>query len=87
MLSAVLILRWLAGEGRGSSLDILRNAEKTLMLLILVFAALLLGQNMKILTQYNLETAWLLLMNVLIGLKVCCGLSIIFFRFVFYEVR
>ena len=85
VLSAVLILRWLAGHGEGSSLTILRNAEKTLMLLILLFAALLLGRSMMDLSVLGLQSAWLLLMNLLIGFKVCCGLLIIFFRFVFYE--
>lgn len=85
VLSAVLMLRWLSGEGNGSSLKILRNLEKTLMILILLFAATMLGQNMISLKEYGLQQAWLLLFNVLIGLKVCCGLSIIFFRFVFYE--
>lgn len=85
VLSAVLMLRWLSGEGNGSSLKILRNLEKTLMILILLFAVTMLGQNMISLKEYGLQQAWLLLFNVLIGLKVCCGLSIIFFRFVFYE--
>ncbi len=85
VLSAVLILRWLSGEGKGGSLKILRNLEKILMLLIIIFAAIFLGQNMLILKEYNLQQSWLLLFNILIGLKVCCGLSIIFFRFVFYE--
>lgn len=85
VLSAVLMLRWLSGEGNGRSLKMLRNLEKTLMILILVFAATMLGQDMISLTEYSLERAWLLILNILIGLKVCCGLSIIFFRFVFYE--
>jgi multicomponent Na+:H+ antiporter subunit B len=79
------MLRWLSGEGNGSSLKILRKLEKTLMILILLFAVTMLGQNMISLKDYSLERAWLLLFNILIGLKVCCGLSIIFFRFVFYE--
>ena len=87
VLTAVLIFRWLGGEGRGSSLKALRDLEKIFMMLIFLFAAMLLGQNMMILKEYNLQEAWLLLLNILIGLKVCCGLSIIFFRFVFYEAR
>lgn len=87
VLSAVLILRWLAGHGEGSSLKLLRDIEKALMLMILLFAALLLGRNMIDLAKYGLQSMWLLLMNLLIGFKVCCGLSIIFFRFVFYEAR
>ena len=85
VLSAVLIFRWLSGVGKGGLLKTLRNLEKAFMLFILLFSALLLGQNMLILKEYNLLQAWLLLFNVLIGLKVCCGLSIVFFRFVFYE--
>lgn len=87
VLSAVFILRWLAGRGAGSRLKLLRDIEKALMLLVLLFASLLFGRSMLDLAVYNLEGLWLLLMNVLIGLKVCCGLSIIFFRFVFYEAR
>jgi len=87
VLSAVLILRWLAGHGEGSSLKLLRNAEKILILMVLLFATLLLGRNMIDLAKYGLQSMWLLLMNLLIGFKVCCGLSIIFFRFVFYEAR
>jgi multicomponent Na+:H+ antiporter subunit B len=87
VLSAALMLRWLAGSGEGNSLKLLRNIEKSLMLAILLFAATLLGQHMMDLAKYGLQGAWLLLMNLLIGFKVCCGLSIIFFRFVFYEAR
>ena len=87
VLSAALMLRWLAGSGEGNSLKLLRNIEKSLMLAILLFAATLLGQHMMDLAKYGLQSAWLLLMNLLIGFKVCCGLSIIFFRFVFYEAR
>ena len=87
VLSAALMLRWLAGYGEGSSLKMLRDIEKSLMLAILFFAALLLGQSMLDLSELGLHRAWLLLMNLLIGFKVCCGLSIIFFRFVFYEAR
>ncbi|MCK5129465.1 MAG: sodium:proton antiporter [Clostridiales bacterium] len=87
ILSVVLMFRWLSGEGQGNSLVTLRNMEKALMLLILLFSVVLIGQNMQILKEYNLDQAWLLLINILIGLKVCCGLSIIFFRFVFYEAR
>jgi multicomponent Na+:H+ antiporter subunit B len=85
VLSAAFMLRWLSGEGNGSSLKILRKLEKTLMILLLLFAATMLGQDMISLTNHSLERAWLLILNILIGLKVCCGLSIIFFRFVFYE--
>jgi multicomponent Na+:H+ antiporter subunit B len=35
----------------------------------------------------DLNIAYMIAMNILISIKVCCGLSIVFFRFVFYESR
>lgn len=35
----------------------------------------------------SLNVPYLILMNTLIAIKVTCGISIIFFRFVFFETR
>jgi multicomponent Na+:H+ antiporter subunit B len=34
-----------------------------------------------------LNIPYLVIMNGLIGLKVACGMTIIFYRFILYEVR
>ncbi len=58
--------------------------EKILFLLIAAIAIFFAVSNLYFsYTKYNV--AYLIIMNLLIGLKVFCGLTIVFYRFVHYE--
>lgn len=84
VLASVFISRYLVTPEEGVRIQYLQTLEKVLFFCIVLFPALFLfsyGRN-----SGELENAlYLVLMNVLIGLKVASGLSIIFYRFVFYE--
>ncbi len=83
-LSASLICVFLVRPDKTIRFEAYEFCEKLLFIAILtlatVFAAL--GIYLQY-TQYNV--AYLIVMNVLIGLKVFCGLTIIFYRFVHCE--
>jgi multicomponent Na+:H+ antiporter subunit B len=86
VLSAVFISRYLVFPIQDIKLNNLQIIEKALFVLIItiptVFLLMMLNNRYPFLNEY-----YLVIMNILIGIKVCCGLSIIFFRFVFYESR
>lgn len=86
ILSAVFITRYLILPVEDVRIKQLQTIEKFVFIMILTLPALFL------LTLFHYQYPsfnlyYMVLMNVLIGIKVCCGLSIIFFRFVFYEGR
>ncbi|MCG8501787.1 MAG: MnhB domain-containing protein [Firmicutes bacterium] len=86
VLSAVFISRYLALPVNDIKLKNLQILEKIFYILIVGIPMLFLF------LQFNFKypfwnEPYLIAMNVLIGMKVACGLSIIFFRFVFYESR
>lgn len=84
VLASVFISRYLVTPMKDIKIKNLQTAEKLLFLLIIMIPVLFLftgfNANAKVGNVY-----YLIIMNLFIGLKVCCGLSIIFFRFVFYE--
>ena len=85
VLSSLFISKYLIFPILDTPLHKIQKLEKMLLLIILFVPVLFL------LTQYNvthpdLNPIYLILMNSLIGFKVACGLSIIFLRFVFYEM-
>jgi len=84
VLASVFISRYLVTPLKDIKIKYLQTAEKALFLFIIMIPVLFLF------TGFNSNVGvgnvyYLIGMNVLIGLKVCCGLSIVFFRFVFYE--
>jgi multicomponent Na+:H+ antiporter subunit B len=84
VLASVFISRYLVYPDEGIRIKSLQSAEKALFFCIVVIPVLFLFAN-----NYKSNELWnqiyLISMNMLIGLKVCSGLTIIFFRFVFYE--
>ncbi len=69
-----------------TSLPRIKKVEKLVLLLILLFALSFLA------TFLHFSLPWftpyyLLLMNLLIGAKVACGMTLLFFRFIFFEVE
>ena len=85
VLSSVFIMRYLSEPSRELRLDILKFVEKILMLGVLLLAAYVMAGSMNM--GEKLGDMWMLLLNVIIAVKVSCGLSIVFFRYVFYEGR
>ncbi len=86
VLSAIFISRYLVSPTQSIEIEVFQVIEKAIFVLILTIPAMFifLGVNMlfPILNEY-----YLIVMNTLIGIKVCCGLSIVFFRFVIFESR
>ncbi len=85
MLSSVFILRYLAEPSRQLRLSLLKQVEKTLMLAFLLLAMYVFTKSMDM--GPELGSMWMLALNVIIAVKVSCGLSIVFLRYVFYEGR
>lgn len=86
VLAAVFIIRYLIDPEKNIDLGELQIIEKILFLCILLLPILLLFRQPFMLTPWQKE-AYMIAMNALIGIKVCCGLTIIFYRFVLYESR
>jgi multicomponent Na+:H+ antiporter subunit B len=84
VLASVFITRYLVEPDRCIRLKTLKTAEKLLFVCIILYPALFLFA-----TTVNhselMNLTYLVAMNFLIGLKVCSGFTIIFFRFAFYE--
>jgi len=85
VLSSVFILRYLSEPSKQLRLIILKLVEKVLMLGLLLLALFVIGRSMNMGEQ--LGWLWMVLLNVIIAIKVSCGLSIVFFRYAFYEGR
>ena len=85
VLAAVFILRFLVRPEDDFRMDVLQWVEKVFMFSLLVLAMLFIGGPMAM--GKPAGDFWMLALNVVIGIKVSCGLSIIFFRFVFHESR
>lgn len=85
VLSVAFMLRWLIHPTRDIKAQILQTAEKGIMLGLLLLAMLVIGRSMTMGQRWG--EVWMVGLNVLIGIKVGCGLSIIFFRFIFHEGR
>ncbi len=86
ILTALFIIRQLARPDSAMGYHFLKNLEKIIFLGFLLFASLCLFQEVLLLDGL-LRAGFLRLMNVLIGMKVMCGLTIIFVRFVLMEGR
>lgn len=84
ILAAVFITRYLTGPNRSLRIKTLKTFEKVLFTGIILYPTLFLfsiGHQ----DSETMNLVYLIVMNFLIGLKVCSGFIIIFFRFVFYE--
>jgi len=82
ILAAVFITRYLARPFFDVDIAALQILEKAFFLGIVIFPMLFLLRGV---VGDSLAVFYLVLMNILIGFKVCCGLAILFFRFMFYE--
>lgn len=84
ILAAIFISRYLVFPYLDVRIHTVQTVEKVLFLLILLIPFFYLFKELNRSMGF-LDETYLILMNFLIGLKVCCGLTIIFFRFVFHE--
>jgi len=85
VLSSVFILRYLAEPSKRVRINMLKQVEKVLMLGFLLLAMWIFTKSMDMGTK--LGGIWIMALNIIIAIKVSCGLSIVFFRYVFYEGR
>lgn len=86
ILSAVFIIQYFTTYEKTISLEIFNKIEKILYLTIIIFAVIFIIQFRGVI-PYALKPYYLFAMNTLISIKVCCGLSVIFYRFVLFESR
>jgi len=84
ILATVVISRYLILPLQDLRILKLQKIEKVLFLFIVLIPVLLLLSSPRILPMAA-NTAYLIAMNSLIGLKVGAGLTIIFYRFAFFE--
>lgn len=86
ILSAVFIGKYLILPIQEMEVERIQRIEKLTLLLILLIPITFLFMGLN--TRFEvLNPYYIMVLNSLIGLKVTCGFSLIFFRFVFYEVR
>lgn len=86
VLATFFIIRYLLVSKKEISINKLEFIEKILFLCILLLPMVFIFNNLVSDTYIN-KQIYLILMNIIIGIKVCCGLTIIFYRFVLYESR
>ena len=86
ILASTFIIHYLVTFEQNMNLKLLTLIEKFLYLLLLLFAVvfILYFNNY---FPFITKQMYMIIMNILIGIKVCCGLSVIFFRFIFFESR
>ena len=84
ILATVVISRYLILPLQDIRIHKLQKIEKILFVIIVLIPAMLLLSSPRIL-PITANPAYLIAMNSLIGLKVGAGLSIIFYRFAFFE--
>lgn len=86
ILSGAFTIQYLTTDNKTVSLHFLNQLEKFLYLLLLVTGILLVFYLNAGLLLWQ-KQLYLIIMNNLIGIKVACGLTVIFFRFVLFETR
>ena len=86
IISSIFIVQYFTTYEQTVSLDILQKLEKILYLALILFAIFFAIQ-FKGWIPFWVKSYYMLVMNIMIGVKVTCGLSVIFYRFVLFESR
>jgi len=86
VLSALFISKYLIIPIMDTRLRYIQLLEKWLLILILCVPFIFIFYQMN-LRAPAFNVYYLVAMNMLIGFKVACGMSVIFLRFVFYEMQ
>lgn len=84
VLASVFMCKYLISPLKDISLDIFHALEKVILLFIILLSLSFMTLGFKFFNIISNES-YLLIMNLLIGIKVTCGMTIIFYRFIFYE--
>lgn len=84
ILATALITRYLVYPNFDIDLDLMETFEKILFIFIILVPVTYIFIGLVPKSNFTNET-YMIIMNTLIGLKVFCGLSVIFYRFVFFE--
>ncbi len=86
ILACTFTVHYLATDDISIRLSFLNKLEKILYIALFLFGTVFViyfyGD-----FSYQLKRCYLLIMNFLIGIKVACGLTVIFYRFIFFESR
>ena len=85
LIMAIYICKYIINPMDTIELLRLQSLEKIILILIFAFALGFLA-TMANMSFPILNVPYLILMNLLIGIKVACGMTIIFYRFILYEV-
>lgn len=86
ILASGFIINYLVTSQKTLNLKVLTRLEKLLYLSIIVFVVIcVLYINASL--SVKAKEIYLVIMNIFIGIKVCCGLSVVFFRFILFESR
>jgi len=85
ILATALISRYLVYPNFDLNLDFIERLEKIIYFFIILIPVVYVFMQIQPANTVISDQVYLVTMNVLIGLKVFSGLSIIFYRFVFYE--
>jgi len=84
IFASIYICKYLILPIKDMSLKYFKKIEKYALILIILlpitFLYMQINQRMP-----QLNSVYLVVMNLLIGIKVACGMTIIFIRFVYYE--
>lgn len=86
ILASTFTIQYLTTDNKSVSLHFLNRLEKTIYLMLLITGIIIVLYLNPYLPQES-KTIYLVLMNTLIGFKVACGLTVIFYRFVLFESR
>lgn len=86
IVSSIFIVQYFTTYEKTVSLEILQKVEKILYLVFIAFAVVFVMQFGDMM-PFFVKPYYMLIMNIIIGIKVTCGLSVIFYRFVLFESR
>ncbi|MDK2901901.1 MAG: multicomponent Na+:H+ antiporter subunit [Thermosediminibacterales bacterium] len=84
ILAAVFMSRYLSMPLFDINIAVLQTLEKIFFVCIVAVPVFFIFNQWGFNSDF-FNPLYFMVMNVLIGFKVCCGISIIFFRFMFYE--
>lgn len=86
ILAAIFMARFLVDDQSMINTEVLKSLEKLFFILLIILSSFAILSNMDSLGIIP-KRFYLVIMNMLIGAKVCCGVSIIFYKFAFIESR
>lgn len=86
IIGSVFIAKYLGDPIQLLDLPRVQTIEKTALLLIILSASFYVTLNIYTFLSGSLYL-YFIFANILIGIKVACGMTIIFYRFAFYESR